>query len=214
MGAVKSKLKSSGGASIIIALLFFLICSTVGVSVLAAAKANAGRLKVQKENEQAYLTVRSSAQLMRSLLGDAQTPFAVRTETFTDGVSDGNAVYTKNYSDLDLSFANRINDEVFKLLAYPATPAVPFELTFSAEDMPDVKADVLVEKTSTGYKLTADFSIDGSVEYNYFMTLAMTGTLIKSETNDGGTVDGEGHTVTVATTEYTLSWSNGILKNR
>lgn len=59
------KLNSRTGASIVVALLFFLLCLTVGAVVLTAASANAGRVKRIEGEQQAYFAVRSAAELLR-----------------------------------------------------------------------------------------------------------------------------------------------------
>lgn len=61
---LKQKLKSTTGASLIIALVFMMFCTFVGGAVLAASTANAGRIKSLKADEQAYLDQRSAAQLI------------------------------------------------------------------------------------------------------------------------------------------------------
>lgn len=62
---LRQKLKSESGASIVIALVFFLLCLTVGAVVLTAASANAGRVKRIEGEQQAYFAVRSAAELLR-----------------------------------------------------------------------------------------------------------------------------------------------------
>lgn len=74
MTNLRRKLNSQSGASIVIALVFFLVCLTVGAVVLTAATANAGRVtRIQKE-QQAYFAVRSAAELLRDeLAGESFT---------------------------------------------------------------------------------------------------------------------------------------------
>lgn len=59
------KLKSPQGASITIAMLFFLVCAVVGAVILAAGTASAGRLASLTKDEQRYASVTSAAELMR-----------------------------------------------------------------------------------------------------------------------------------------------------
>lgn len=60
MKALKKKWNSNRGATILFALLFMLLCVTVGASVLAAAASNAGKVKVNREQQQNYYTVSSA----------------------------------------------------------------------------------------------------------------------------------------------------------
>ena len=64
MEALKKKLNSSRGASILLALLFMLVCILVGASVVMAASSNAGKIKSNKEEQQKYLTLSSAVNLL------------------------------------------------------------------------------------------------------------------------------------------------------
>lgn len=65
MNTMRRKLNSQSGASIVIALIFFLLCLTVGAVVLTAATANVGRVTRIQNQQQAYFAVRSAAELLR-----------------------------------------------------------------------------------------------------------------------------------------------------
>lgn len=64
MVAIRNKLRSESGASILLALLFFLLCAMVGASVLMAAASNAGKSRSGREEQQKYLTLSSAMQLV------------------------------------------------------------------------------------------------------------------------------------------------------
>lgn len=64
MKRIGEKLKSQRGASILLALLFFLLCAMVGASVLMAAASNAGRSRISRAEQQKYLTLSSALQLV------------------------------------------------------------------------------------------------------------------------------------------------------
>ena len=218
MNRLTNKLKNNSGASMIIALLFFLICATVGISVLAAAKANAGRLLAQRENEQAYLTVRSAAQLMRSSLDEPSPAFALKTETSTvfPGIDEPivSTIWDRKYNPHTLSLANTINEILYDFLQTGSIKtSKSFQLTFTAEDMEDVAAHVTITEKSGKYYLSADFSIPAKDDYNYYMSLTMTGELITSSNIISSATDESGISVTVSETSYTVKWMNGRLKN-
>lgn len=65
MERVREKLHSRTGASLLIALLFFLVAMTVGTVVLTAASANAGRVQKNRQEQQNYLAVASAAELVK-----------------------------------------------------------------------------------------------------------------------------------------------------
>ncbi len=79
---IKEKLRSSKGASLIIALVFMLFCAMIGSAVLAAATANGGRIAALKSDQQEYLDQRSAATLLADEL-QINDPKLVITETTT-----------------------------------------------------------------------------------------------------------------------------------
>lgn len=60
MDAIFQKLRSQKGASMLLALLFLLICSMVTASILMAAAANAGKHRSNLEEHQIYLALSSA----------------------------------------------------------------------------------------------------------------------------------------------------------
>ncbi len=64
MQKVLKKLKSKAGTSLILALVFMLVCAFVGAVVLASSTANVGRTAKLKEDNQDYLSQRSAATLI------------------------------------------------------------------------------------------------------------------------------------------------------
>lgn len=64
MRAIPLKLRSQRGASMLLALLFLLICSMVTASILMAAAANAGKHRSNLEEHQTYLALSSAVSLL------------------------------------------------------------------------------------------------------------------------------------------------------
>jgi hypothetical protein len=64
MKRLTRKLKSETGASLLLVLLFFLICVMVMASVLMAAASNAGKVRSNREEHQRYLALASALQLV------------------------------------------------------------------------------------------------------------------------------------------------------
>lgn len=60
MRAISRKLRGQRGASMLLALLFLLICSMVAASILMAAAANAGKQRSNLEEHQTYLALSSA----------------------------------------------------------------------------------------------------------------------------------------------------------
>ena len=63
MNLIRRKLKSEDGASLMLALLFFVICAMVGSVILSAATAAAGRIAGLKNSDQAKYSLESTAKL-------------------------------------------------------------------------------------------------------------------------------------------------------
>lgn len=61
---LREKLKSSRGASILMALLFLLVCMMVASSLLMAAVSNAGKIQSDRTEQQKYLTLFSGLRLV------------------------------------------------------------------------------------------------------------------------------------------------------
>ncbi len=78
--AAGSKLRSDRGASITMALLFFIVCAVIGSVVLAAGSASAGRMSSMTATDQRYFSVSSAAQLIREQIeGSSVTVVSERT---------------------------------------------------------------------------------------------------------------------------------------
>lgn len=110
MNRLKQKLKSESGASILLALLFFLICALVAAAVLMAAVSNAGKIKSNQEMHQKYLAVSSALELVCDDLLSAEycgkytvgiTEHKAK-ESESDGeTGEGAVTYTYNYIQTD-----------------------------------------------------------------------------------------------------------------
>lgn len=88
MGAISRKLYSQRGASMLLALLFLLICSMVTASILMAAVANAGKHRSNLEEHQIYLSLSSAVSTLCDELNrseyQGQYEYTETTDTKTD----------------------------------------------------------------------------------------------------------------------------------
>ena len=66
--ALVRKLHSNEGASLMVALLFFVMAATIGSIILAAATASSGRLAGLVEQDQTYFAASSAANLMTDVI--------------------------------------------------------------------------------------------------------------------------------------------------
>lgn len=81
---LRNKIRSKSGATILLALLFFLLCAMAGSIVLSAGSAAAGRISGLAESEQAFYSVSSAAQVLREEIEGQEFQYTVET---VDGVS-------------------------------------------------------------------------------------------------------------------------------
>ena len=68
LGKLGKKLNSQRGASLLVALLLFMLCTAVGSVVLTAGTASAGRLSRAREMDRRYYSVTSAAELLRDVV--------------------------------------------------------------------------------------------------------------------------------------------------
>ena len=80
MNAVQRKLQDRSGATLTVALLFFIMCAAAGSDILAAATTSTGRLAELQASDQNYYAVVSAAKLIRDEI-DGQTIGVKQTET-------------------------------------------------------------------------------------------------------------------------------------
>jgi|GEM_PF-1821350 len=72
MSVLREKLNSRRGASILLALVFLLLCMMVASVILTSATANAGKITQRRNEQKAYLSVSSAANLLKEAVGSAQ----------------------------------------------------------------------------------------------------------------------------------------------
>lgn len=86
MNEVQRKLHDRSGATLTVALLFFIMCAATGSVILAAATTSTGRLAELQASDQNYYAVVSAAKLLRDEI-DGQTIGVKQTETKTTTVT-------------------------------------------------------------------------------------------------------------------------------
>ena len=98
MKQLRKKLHSQNGASILLALLFLLVCMMAAASILMAAVSNAGKIRSNYEEQQQYLALSSAIRLVSSQLERAayQGRYTVTqwTEVLTVTKEDGQETTT------------------------------------------------------------------------------------------------------------------------
>lgn len=94
MQSLKEKLHSAKGSSLLIVMVYFLLCLFVGGVVLTAATANGGRLAAMKADHQANYAQRSAAMVVQDELKDKTTSLVIDKITTTTRVTSTNGATT------------------------------------------------------------------------------------------------------------------------
>ena len=94
MQSLKEKLHSAKGSSLLIVMVYFLLCLFVGGVVLTAATANGGRLAAMKADHQANYAQRSAAMVVQDELKGKRTSLVIDKITTTTRVTSTNGATT------------------------------------------------------------------------------------------------------------------------
>lgn len=170
---LRNRIRSNSGATILLALLFFLLCAMAGSIILSAGSAAAGRISGLKESEQAFYSVTSAAQVMRDEIEGQE--FQAYTE---DGgkpiytvepdskiakilMSAVKAVYEDNQSKAEETFTIRPQDSQKNVLGTVTanlimTDDYKIQITFNIESSEKyvcrLTAKAIVNRTTTRYE--------------------------------------------------------------
>lgn len=184
MRGIFHKLRRSNGVSMLMALLFFLVCLVLGSLIMTAATANASKAQARYEDQQNYLAASSAARLLKEQLG---------TYTYTAGAileDSGWTDITPYISPADGRGGDLLTD------AYAATQgetAYTKEFDISAgEDLPSVRAafemkaggDAVIVLTCGDYEIRVSFDartarVTDYISYDYLITSWDEGTIEK-----------------------------------
>ena len=115
----RRKVHSQRGASLLLALLFLLLCAMVGASVLMAAASNAGKHRSNLTEHQTYLALSSAVSLLCDELNAAeyqgQYLYWTTTETVTNEDGEEHEVTHKHFQQVDGSYTYTSSTEDGKL---------------------------------------------------------------------------------------------------
>ncbi len=214
MKRAAEKLKSSRGASLMMALLLFLTCAVVGSAVLTAGTAASGRMSKIAESDQRYYSVNSAANLLIDLLQD-QTVTVRKVES---SKGSGAELYYRSKDDTAFTKYESLTKATLPVeMAYLITSgSTDAELKLSSDDFPsdDLNPSPFADvrgKLSPEGKL--EFTIVSAVkdsapaaETTQKYTLAVTFAADKRETRSVELKDDE--TITTTDTSYTWKLSD------
>jgi hypothetical protein len=216
MSNLKEKLNSRQGASLMIALLFFLLCITTGTVILTAATASTGRISSQKQVQQDYLTVSSAARLVRDQLKG--TTFTAETNTiFKDGVLQESP--DDQFESFGKLLSETVKADATSVFVNGTTPeSRKFTIKLRNLDLEPVKA---IFEMDENYNITILFHIGQDEVKN--SPLVLTGLALTEENIDIKTwedeiIEGDPPTNTIIqhktnTKTLTVSWDDFIITN-
>lgn len=179
MGKILKKLHSQRGETMLMALLLFLVGVMVSAVILAAAISAESDAKAAREEQQAYLTVSSAAELFRDAIRSGSGGYQeIVTKTY---------VYTYWGSYLTESktekqnasgpFSEIFNNVIPTLLTSPTTFRKTY--TLSMTGLEDVTMELTIQpkqEDNTQFTLTAVFYNDTEGKHPCQMTVGFGGT--------------------------------------
>lgn len=180
---LRNRTRDNSGATILLALLFFLLCALAGSVILSAGSAAAGRISGLKESEQSFYSITSAARVMRAEIEGQE--FQAYTE------NDGPPVYT---AEPDSQIRETLIDAIKEIYEGKKAQAdASFTIYPSDLSQRDVLGQVTADFTMTDdYQITIVFRIKDSDQYVCRLTaraVADKGTSRYEEERDGKLVE-------------------------
>lgn len=232
--AIRQKLNRSTGASMLLALLFFLACMTVGAVVLTAAATNTGRIARNRQAQQTYLAAASAARLIaedldgqsftgtyRKIVTETEippqkapdgsvTPGYLQTDTrfLADPPSLQNGrLLLPAESDLSALYRSALPPETGLTLPPPTDISLPLRVTVPAESgtFPPVEGTLSIQTGSGSAPLYTATAVIFALLEDGSRSDAMTITLTAQIHSDAVTQRSVSENVTVTTTTYTTA---------
>ncbi|MDD4377350.1 MAG: hypothetical protein PHH48_04290 [Eubacteriales bacterium] len=192
---LKKRIQSKDGATIVLALLFFIMCAVVGSVVLTAGSASAGRISGISEKEQAYYTVSSAARLIRDEIEGQTISFSVTTQENRPDIRQITVEADSELKELlalGVEFCFNANEvDIY----HDNIKIAPFDRDISSVDG--------AFTMDSNYNIRIKLSLDGDSKDKYKMTViipANVNTFSEEKIKDN---------VTITTTTTKITWSLG-----
>lgn len=174
MEKLLKKLHSQRGETMLMALLLFLVGVMVSAVILAAAISAESDAKAAREEQQAYLTVSSAAELFRDAIQSGSGGYReIVTKTYSGTQLQGTKTEKQNASG---PFSEIFNKVIPPLLKSPSTYQKPF--TLSMDGLEDVTMELSIQPKqgdNDQFILTAVFYNDPEGKHPCKMTLTALG---------------------------------------
>ena len=204
MGKILKKLHSQRGETMLMALLLFLVGVMVSAVILAAAISAESDAKAAREEQQAYLTVSSAAELFRDAIqsGDSGGYREIVTKTYSGTQLQGTKTEKQNASG---PFSEIFNKVIPSLLKSPSTYQKPF--TLSMDGLEDVTMELSIQPQQGNndvFDLAAVFYNDPEGKHPCQMTVRFTGTTTVENTDWADDYTGNHYYATTTKIKWTI----------
>lgn len=218
------KLRSESGASIILALVFLLICLSVGAMILASASVNIHKETSARDQQEQYLSIASAARLLKSAYADSECTMSESRTVYTCGYAEHNPFTTPAAID-NTNKLTAASYDVFRAAAEfdnwgSGFTAKTFNVAPDNNHSGDMKNVSVAFSMDANYNATFVLTAAGDDTKAYAVTLTFKAAVTKntsyqngecthSETdNDGNRYDASyPYTVTMNTTS--VKWDGG-----
>ena len=165
MRRIRQKLNSQGGASILIALLFFLVAVMVAAVITSAALTAVKRVRDDQDAQQEYLTLQSAAKVLEPILEESW--FAI---TELEGTDSQEEPYSKTEYECGGLLGKQIQKAVQYFEAFPNDASGLFT-TYEATVTPALRQEETIMASATltfrilkDQKAENQYSIDGTLK--------------------------------------------------
>lgn len=200
MNKIINKLKDHSGASMLIALILFLVCTMVGSAILLSASGNADKMRNRRIEQQRYFSVSSAARLIQSTIGE-MVYSGWENNTVYECSNEDEELHPEKHTDTadvcaELSFDENSDAGLKRELAsalyrayrshtkyvVPVSASNEIEETFvvSGDGVEDVRIHMVLD-TST-YNLV--FKLSSTDSSDYAMTLYFKASVVSPEKED------------------------------
>ena len=176
---ILAKLKSDSGASLMAALLFFVMAATVGSIILAAATASSGRLANLKKSEQGYYAMSSAADVLLDRIQDKDCKVVIRLVQEDNTIPDASKLSSAYLDPRDSTTVINASDYILAGVVnglYPLDSNLKYSSVFPNYLQADIDAFSESTKKETVITITPDNSTpDNSLSVNavYMMDKAL-----------------------------------------
>ena len=203
MGKILKKLHSQRGETMLMALLLFLVGVMVSAVILAAAISAESDAKAAREEQQAYLTVSSAAELFRDAIQSGSGGYReIVTKTYSGTQLQGTKTEKQNASG---PFSEIFNKVIPTLLKSPSTYQKPF--TLSMDGLEDVTMELSIQPKqgdNDQFILTAVFYNDPEGKHPCKMTVRFTGATTVENTDWADDYTGNHYYATTTKIKWTF----------